>query len=198
MAKPLLQRKTLAYRGRAFQVERDVVILPNGRRAQMDIVRHPGSVVLIPEVAAKRIILIRQYRYVLDRSIWELPAGTLEPGEAPGRAARRECEEETGWRPGRVRRLGAFYPTPGFCDERMIFYLCTGLTRPTRPATGDDDEVITPKVFTVGEAWQLVDQGRIIDMKTVLGLLLVGRDALGTRYRAPRVRPAVDSPRRRG
>ena len=78
--------------------------------------------------AADAVILIRQYRYTIDRWIWELPAGTLKPGEDPAAGAARECEEEIALVPGRVERLRALYPTPGFCDEQMIFFRCTELT----------------------------------------------------------------------
>jgi ADP-ribose pyrophosphatase len=124
------------------------------------------------------VVLIRQYRHVLGRWIWEWPAGSLEVGEAPGRAARRELQEEIGLAATKVTRLGTFYPTPGFCDEKMIFYLCTGLHRPRRAAVQDPDEQIEPVVFSVQEAWDLVDRGDVIDMKTVLGLTLVERSGV--------------------
>jgi ADP-ribose diphosphatase len=161
------------FRGRVFTIERDHIVLPNGQPVTMDLVRHRGSVVLIPEPRRGQVILIRQYRYVLDRWIWELPAGTLEPGERPDRAARRECEEEIGLRPTRITRVGLYYPTPGFCDERMTFYICRGLKTPARPAAGDPDEQIEPRTFSLAEAWALVRRGAIVDMKTVVGLALL-------------------------
>jgi ADP-ribose pyrophosphatase len=161
------------YEGRVFRVERDMARLPGGRRVPMDIVRHRGSVVLIPRPAPGRVVLIRQFRYVIGRWIWELPAGSLDPGEAPRHAARRECEEEIGLRPARLVRLADYYPTPGFCDERMIFYLCDDLHRPRRAVEKDPDERIVPKTFTLAAAWRLVARRQIIDMKTVLGLLLI-------------------------
>src|SRR5689334_22415421 len=124
------QHRTTIYDGRVFRVEKELATLPGGRQVPMEIVRHRGSVVLIPEPKSGRVILIRQYRHVLGRWIWELPAGTLEPGEPPARAARRECEEEIGLRPRRIERLGLYYPTPGFCDERMVFYACRDLYAP--------------------------------------------------------------------
>ncbi len=166
-------RHEVIYEGRIFRVERDLVRLPHGRTVPMEVVRHRGSVVLVPQPAADQVVLIRQFRYVLNRWIWELPAGSLEPGERPDRAARRECDEEIGLRPARLRRLGAFYPTPGFCDERMIFYACHGLRRPARPAPRDPDEQIEPRTFSLTQAWRLVRRGEIVDMKTMLGLALV-------------------------
>jgi ADP-ribose pyrophosphatase len=163
----------VVYDGRIFRVERDLVRLPHGGQATMEIVRHRGSVVLVPQPSAKHVVLIRQYRYVIGRAIWELPAGSLEPRERPARAARRECEEEIGLRPGRLVELGTFYPTPGFCDERMIFYRCERLSRPRRPAARDADEQIEPRTVTIADAWQLVRRGEIVDMKTILGLVLL-------------------------
>jgi ADP-ribose pyrophosphatase len=172
----LRKRPRVVFTGRVFTIERDRIVLPNGHRATMDIVRHRGSVVLIPEPARGQVILIRQYRYVLNRWIWELPAGTLERGERPDRAARRECEEEIGLRPARLTNVGMYYPTPGFCDESMTFYICRGLRRPARAISGDPDEQIEPRTFTLADAWALVRAGAVVDMKTVMGLaLLEGR-----------------------
>jgi ADP-ribose pyrophosphatase len=175
------QRHDIVYTGRVFTVEQDDVVLPNGMTTTMDVVRHRGSVVLIPQPKPGSVILIRQFRYVIDRWIWELPAGTLEPDERLDRAARRECEEEIGLRPSRVTRLGGYYPTPGFCDEQMVFYLCRGLVRPAHPAEGDADEQIEPRTFTMRQAWSLVRRGEIVDLKTVLGLaMLDGRVPIPT------------------
>ena len=122
------------------------------------------------------IVLIRQYRYALDRWIWELPAGSLDPGENPAAAAARECEEEIGLVPGRVEFAGAWYPTPGFCTEAMNFYRLDGAApaRPGRPASDkDEDEDIRVQVFTLDEAREMVRRGEIIDLKTAWGLTLV-------------------------
>ncbi|HUL71997.1 MAG TPA: NUDIX hydrolase [Vicinamibacterales bacterium] len=170
---PRLVRRKIVFNGRIFRIERDRVTLPDGRPATMDVVRHRGSVVLVPQPRPGHVILIRQYRYAISRWIWELPAGSLEPGEAPARAARRECAEEIGLVPRRLRRLGVFYPTPGFCDERMIFFRCSDLARPARPVAGDEDEQIEPRTMSIASAWRLVARGKIIDMKTVLGLVLI-------------------------
>ena len=151
--------------------------MPNGREVTLDLVRHRGSVVMIPQPSRRQVILIRQYRYAIRRWIWELPAGSLEPGEAPRAAARRECREEIGLTPRRLTRLTALYPTPGFCDEVMIFYRCEDLVRPGRAVAVDPDEQIEPRVFSLTEARRLVTNGEILDMKTVLGLRLVGSGA---------------------
>jgi ADP-ribose pyrophosphatase len=156
-------------------VEIDRVTLPAGQTVDMEVVRHPGSVVLLPMPSADEIILIRQYRYSIDQDIWELPAGSLKAGEDPAAAAARECEEELGLAPGRVERLQAFYPTPGFCDELMIFYRCTDLGPPAPGSTAakDEDEDIEPRTFTLAEARELIRSGMVVDLKTVAGLTLV-------------------------
>ena len=169
------ESRKVVYQGRIFSLEVDRVTLPTGHTLDMEIVRHPGSVVLLPMPSASQVILIRQYRYSIDRWIWELPAGSLKPGENPDLAAARECEEEIALVPGRVERLRGFYPTPGFCDEEMIFYRCSDLRPPTADSTvkKDDDEDLEPRTCTIAEARALVDTGEIVDLKTVVGLTLI-------------------------
>lgn len=174
VSRPQLLRRRVIYRGRIFRAELDRVRLPNGRQASLEIVRHRGSVVLLAQPARDRVILVRQYRYVIGKWIWELPAGSREAGEPLARCARRECEEETGLRPGRVRRLATYYPTPGFCDEVMVFYHCTDLQTPKRPARQDIDEQLEPRTFAISEVRDMIRRGAIIDMKTVVGLRLIG------------------------
>jgi ADP-ribose diphosphatase len=170
----LIERRDI-YRGRIFRLEVDRVQLPTGHTVTMEVVRHPGSVVLLPIPEPGKLILIRQYRYTLDRWIWELPAGSLKPGEDPAMAAARECEEEIGLVPRRVDRLGGFYPTPGFCDEEMIYFRCQELEPPPPDslARKDEDEEIEPRTFTVAEARALVAAGEIVDLKTVAGLTML-------------------------
>ena len=165
--------RSMAFQGRVFRVERDRVRLSNGRDVTLDIVRHRGSVVLVPQPSKDKIILIRQYRYAIGRWVWELPAGTLDPGEAPRTAARRECAEEIGLEPARLERLGEFYPTPGFCDEVMIFFRCTGLRTPRRPPALDPDEQIEPRTFSLSAVRRLIARREVVDMKTVLGMGLI-------------------------
>ena len=167
---------TEAFKGRIFTVTVDRVTVPNGRTVTFDMVRHPGSVVLIPTHDDGRIVLIRQYRYSLDRWIWELPAGSLDAGEDPAAAAARECEEEIGLIPGRVEFAGAWYPTPGFCTEVMNYYRLGDLRErgaDDPPAHRDEDEDIRVHVFTLDEARAMVRRGDIVDLKTAWGLTLV-------------------------
>ncbi len=159
--------------GKVFDVERDRVRLPNGREVTLDVVRHPRSVVLLPVPEPRKIVLIRQYRYVVNRHLWELPAGSVDEGEEPEAAARRECHEEIGQVPDTIVRLAALYPTPGYCDEEMIFFRLSGLTTPEEAAAQDEDEDIEVQVFTLPEAREMVRRGEIVDMKTLVGLTLI-------------------------
>jgi ADP-ribose pyrophosphatase len=174
MSAELIARTTI-HKGRILTLEIDVVKLPNGHMVDMELVRHPGSVVLLPIPEPGKIILIRQYRYTIDRWIWELPAGSLKPDEDPDTAAPRECEEEIGLVPHKITRLRGYFPTPGFCDEEMIYYRCEDLRPPAADSTAkkDDDEEIEPRTFTMDEARALVRSGDIVDLKTLAGLTLV-------------------------
>lgn len=163
------------YRGRVFSLSVDRVTLPSGHTTTMDVVRHPGSVVLLPMPSPDRLILIRQYRYAVDQFLWELPAGTLIGDEDERIGAARECEEEIGLVPGRLELLGRLLPTPGFCDETMAFYRCLDLAEPAPDSTvhQDDDEVIEPQTFGLDDVRRMVARGEITDMKTVAGLALL-------------------------
>jgi ADP-ribose pyrophosphatase len=159
--------------GAVFDVERDEVTMPNGRTVKVDIVRHPKSVVLMPVPEPGQIVLIRQYRHAVGQWLWELPAGSVDEGETPEAAAKRECHEEIGQVPDTIVRMGALYPTPGYCDEEMIFFRLSGLSRPEQAAALDEDEDIEPRTFTLRDAREMVRRGEITDMKTVVGLTLL-------------------------
>ena len=105
--------------------------------------------------------------------LWELPAGSVDGGESPEEAARRECHEEIGLVPDTIVRLAAMYPTPGYCDEEMVFFRLSNLEEPTEAAAMDEDEDIEAKTFELREARDMVRRGEITDMKTVAGLALI-------------------------
>ena len=161
------------YDGTVFAVDRDRVRLPNGREVTVDVVRHSKSVVLIPIPEPGHVILIKQYRYPLHRWLWELPAGSVDEGEQPEAAARRECHEEIGQVPDTVVRLASLHPTPGYCDEEMLFFRLSGLSNPMEGAVQDEDEDIEPRVFAIADAREMVRRGEITDMKTVAGLGMI-------------------------
>jgi ADP-ribose pyrophosphatase len=170
-----LVSRRIVHAGKVLRLELDRVTLPSGHTIDMEIVRHHGSVVLLPVPEPGRIILIRQYRYTVDRWIWELPAGSLKPGEDPDKAASRECHEEIGLVPDRLERLGAYYPTPGYCDELMNFYRATGLRAPgdDERAQQDEDEDIEARPFPLETLRAMIAGREIIDLKTIAGLALI-------------------------
>jgi ADP-ribose pyrophosphatase len=131
--------------------------------------------VLIPIQDDGRVILIRQYRHSVKRELWELPAGSLNPGESPEAAAARECEEETGLAPHRLERLADLFPAPGYCDEEMTFFRATELRAPApdSPHKPDEDESIEVHPVTVAEAKLMVARGDVIDLKTAYALTLI-------------------------
>jgi ADP-ribose pyrophosphatase len=161
------------FEGRVFSVDRERVKLAHGPTVTLDVVRHPRSVVIVPVPEAGHIILIRQYRHAIGRWLWEVPAGSVDDGETPEAAAARECHEEIGQVPDTVVRLGALYPTPGYCDEEMIFFRVSGLAEGTEPAEVDEDEDIEARTYTLREARDMARRGEIIDMKTIVALSMI-------------------------
>jgi ADP-ribose pyrophosphatase len=160
--------------GRVFSIDRDTVRLPHGREVTVDVVRHRPAAIIVPIPEPGHVILIRQYRYAINRWMWELPAGSVDEGETPEQAAKRECHEEIGQIPDTLVRLGAMFPTPGYCDEEMFFFRASGLSTSEDEAAVDEDEDIEVHTFTLKEARDMVRRGEIIDMKTVVGLMLLG------------------------
>ena len=178
MNEPVVPHQTRkVFTGRIFTVNVESITLPRGGRLEAEVIRHPGSVVLIPITDGGEIVLVRQYRHAIGRSAWELPAGSLKDGEDPRAAAVRECHEEIGLIPSSVERLGAFFPTPGYCDEEMTFYRAARLRAPASDdpaAQQDEDEDIEAKPFSVETIRRMIASGEIIDLKTVAGLVLLG------------------------
>jgi ADP-ribose pyrophosphatase len=161
------------FKGKVFSVDRDTARMPNGRSVTVDVVRHAKSVVLVPVPESGKVILIRQYRYAVNAFLWELPAGSVDEGETPEQAARRECHEEIGLLPSTVVRLSAMFPTPGYCDEEMVFFRLSGLEKTDEQAEVDEDEDIEPRTFDLRDAREMIRRGEITDMKTVVGLSLL-------------------------
>jgi len=160
---------TPVYSGRLFQVFKDRVRLDGGREATREIVRHPGSVGIIPRDERGRIVLVRQFRYVTGRELWEIPAGTCDKeGEDVDQAARRELAEETGLQAGRWKKLGRAYLVPGYDDEQMTFYLAEDLTPTEAHAELDESFKVNP--FDLHDLRVLRSSGELIDAKTLLGL----------------------------
>ena len=157
------------YRCRVFGITEDVASDGTGFEIRRSIVRHRGAAVMLAVDDADRILLIRQYRLALDSYIWELPAGTVDPGETPAKTARRELVEETGYLAKHWKKLGTFYPSPGCMDERMSIFVATGLTAGKAQPMGD--EQIETKWFTRAQVTKMIQQKKIQDAKTLIAWL---------------------------
>lgn len=157
-------KKNVVYSGRIIRLRVDDALLPDGRPCKREIVEHPGgSAVLCVE--SGKVLLERQFRYAYGEVIWEIPAGKLEKGEDPARAAMRELEEETGLRAERMQKLFTLYPTPGYTNERLHIFWARGVKK--GEAHPDDGEYVTLSFVPLGEVRQMIADGRICDAKTV-------------------------------
>jgi len=164
-------RRRLLYRGRVVEMTRDTIRWRDGHTFQREIIHHPRSVVLLPLLPGDRVVLIRQFRAAIERFIYEIPAGTTEPGEGLLACGRRELAEEIGYAASRYERLCRFFPAPGVSTEEMVLYRATGLRRLRRPPPRDRDELITPRIVTAAEALRMVERGQIVDAKSIVGVV---------------------------
>jgi ADP-ribose pyrophosphatase len=161
------------YRGKVVHLFVDTVTLPNGHTTTLEMIRHPGASAVVPFFDARTILLVRQYRHAAGGYLLEIPAGKLDPGEAPEHCAARETAEETGYRPGRLEKLGAILTTPGFTDEVIHLYAGFDLVAAATGLEADEDLTVEPWPFA--EALALVEEGGIQDAKTMSALLLAAR-----------------------
>jgi len=161
------------FEGRVVTLRVDQVRLPSGRISRREVVAHPGAVAIIPMLPDGRVVLVRQYRQAAGQVLLEIPAGTLEPGEAPEACAHRELVEETGYRAERLLPLFASYLAPGYSSELLHVFLADGLAAAT--ARPDLDEQIETVEVSITEAVSWVLSGQIQDAKTICGVLLAER-----------------------
>ncbi len=161
------------YKGRAIHLFVESVCLPNGTVAELDIIRHPGASAVVPLRDDGQVILIHQYRHAAGGYLYEIPAGKLDPGEAPEACAARELEEETGWRAGKLTWLTTIFTAPGFCDEQIHLYLGTALTLGT--VHRDPEEVIQVVEMPLAEAIRKIDDRTILDAKSIVALQMAQR-----------------------
>jgi len=158
------------FRGRVIRLVNRDLVLPNGRRTTFSIVEHPGAVAIIPVHANGDVVLLRQFRPSIGEEIYEIPAGTIEKGEAPLATAKREIIEETGFKARQWSKIAEFYTAPGFCTELMHVYVARGLTPAT--ADGDADEVLKPVRVSIDAALKLIRTKKIRDAKSIAGLMM--------------------------
>ncbi|MBI3620753.1 MAG: NUDIX hydrolase [Nitrospirae bacterium] len=165
------------YQGRIIRVAAETVTLPNGEVTRLDVVRHPGASAVVPVKDDGTVLLIHQFRHAAGGYLYEVPAGTLAEGESPDACAMREVEEETGYRAGRLVRLGSIVTAPGFCDEQIHLYLATRLEQSRQSL--DHDEVLTVVEMSLDEAMAKVHDNTIRDAKSIAALVLASERIKG-------------------
>lgn len=168
MAKRPVQSSEFVFKGKHIQVRVDHVMEPDGKTWAKEIVVHPGAVCVVAKLDDGNLVLVRQYRHAAGQELLEICAGGLNPGEDPVEAAFRELEEETGYRAAKMVERARFWTTPGFTTEFMYLYEATGLVK--TQINPDEDESIEVEIVTPQEALQLIDDGKIQDAKSILGL----------------------------
>jgi ADP-ribose pyrophosphatase len=169
---PLASRRI--YAGRVVRLDVDTVRFPDGSTGELEVIRHPGAAAIVPCASDPRaqdptILMLRQYRYAAGGPLWEIPAGTLEPGEDPEACARRELREETGVSAARLERLTSIFTTPGFTDEVIHLYLASDLT--TGEVSRERDEFIEVVPQPLSRVLALIREGDVRDAKTIVAIL---------------------------
>jgi ADP-ribose pyrophosphatase len=165
-------KRRVAYQGRSITVCVEEAELPNGRRVDLDVVRHPGAAAVVPFETDRVVLLIRQFRHAAGGTIWEVPAGKLD-GDTPEVCAVKELEEEAGRRAGRLERLGSIWTTPGFTDE--VIHLFAAFDLEPIPQRLESDEVIEVVPTPIGEALDLIWRGELRDAKSAIALIHAAR-----------------------
>jgi ADP-ribose pyrophosphatase len=165
--------REVVHRGRKIQVAVETTVTPDGHRVTRDVVIHPGAVAILPLVGAEHVCLLRNRRPIVGATLWEIPAGTLEPNEPPEEAAVRELAEETGYTAGRWRKLSEFYPSPGVLSECTRLFLAQELTPGQMRLEKDED--LQPETVPWAEAVRWALDGTIRDAKSLVAILLWDR-----------------------
>ncbi|MDD5432873.1 MAG: NUDIX hydrolase [Candidatus Omnitrophica bacterium] len=160
------------FRGKLLTVQKKKVKLPNGFCAELEIVKHPGAVLVIPFLTSEKVIILKQFRPVINSYLYELPAGTFEKGETPLNCAKREIIEEIGFRATSYKKLGKIYPVPGYSTEEILIFKATGLVKDKQ--AHQKDEIIKSLVVSKAKIKQLFKSGKIVDAKTICALSFCG------------------------
>ena len=170
---PQTRSTATVHQGRVFRLDTETVDLKPGITIDLDIIRHPGAAAMLPVTEDGNIRMLHQYRHAAGCRMWEIPAGTLEPGEKPESCAHRELREEIGYDAQRLDKLGELMPVPGYSDERLFVYLATGLVR--SPLSPDADELLEVRDQPFEQVLSMIDSGEIFDAKTVYAVFLAMR-----------------------
>lgn len=175
-------RTERVFSGRILNVDLDTVRAPDGSRLTLEIVRHPGAAAVVPLLSPPTgddpsVLLIKQYRYATGGTIWEIPAGVLEPGEDPADCARRELLEEVGATAAQLQHLTTIFTTPGFTDERIHLFLATGLS--VGETNHEQDEFIEVEARPISRVLEMIRDGELVDGKSITALLYVAGFRLG-------------------
>ncbi len=168
MAAVTVQERRLLRKGRAFDVTVETVTFPGGYTVDMEIIRHPGAAAIVALDAAHRIVLLHQYRHAIGSTLWEIPAGTLEPGEEPLACAKRELIEESGYSAAKWKYLGVVTPVPGYADERIHLFMATELS--ARQSDLDPDEIVQVHSLPLDDVVSMILKGDIQDAKTIVAI----------------------------
>ena len=167
--KEKVYKKNRIYTGKAINFCRDEIVLPNGNKAIREYIDHPGAVAVVPFINKTDIIMVKQYRYPVDKITYEIPAGKLDKKESLLKCAKRELKEETGYSTNNIKKLVSFYPSTAFSNEELIIYIAKDLV--SGKQNPDEDEFIENIIIPFKQALQMIKQGKIKDAKTVIALL---------------------------
>ena len=166
-------KSKIVFKGNFLTLKNDKVLLPNGKTSTREWIQHPGAVCCIPILPDGKIALIKQYRYSVKKEMIEIPAGKLDQNEIPEECARRELEEEIGYRASKLTFLANIHPAIGFTDEKMWLYLAEDLIKTKQSLDADEFLVLFPTQLK--EAVDMVWSGKITDVKTIIGILWAQR-----------------------
>lgn len=161
------------FNGKVVRLEIKHIRLPDGTTAIREVIEHAGAVAIVALDENQHVYLVRQYRVGANQILYEIPAGILEPDEMPEKSAIRELREEIGHRPGSIELLGGFFTTPGYTTEYIHLYLARDLTPDALEQ--DTDEFLEVSRVPLAQALAMIENGTIIDSKTIIGLLRVAR-----------------------
>ena len=161
-------KRTPIWHDRVFDFNVEETILPNGKNTITEVIRHPGSSAIVPLFEKESVILIREYRPAIRDFLWEIPAGTMLPGEEPLECAKRELREECGFVGKKFEKLGDILIAPGYSDERIYLFMAADLIPCEQNL--DEDELLTTHVFPFGQAMGMIEKGKIQDATTIIGI----------------------------